>query len=102
MTPLPHPEYRSAEAAAAAGGVDSPGAAPDLSAVPEPDPQQQQQRQPQHSDQQQLQQERYITLIASTRIPQQPGCPSVFCLRIPQLPGYFTGTGGGRYLGVLF
>lgn len=34
-----------------------------------------------------------ITLIGSTRVPQEAGFPQRFRLRIPKLPMYFTGTG---------
>jgi hypothetical protein len=58
--------------------------------------QQQQQPSQQPSQQQQQQQQRglgVITLVASTKLPQRPGCPQAFRLRVPRLPGYFTGTG---------
>eukprot|EP00877_Chromochloris_zofingiensis_P002856 jgi/Chrzof1/12571/UNPLg00524.t1 len=35
----------------------------------------------------------YITLVASTRVPQKPGRPSRFRIQIPHISGYFTGTG---------
>jgi hypothetical protein len=35
----------------------------------------------------------HIVLVASTQLPQAPGSPSTFCLKIPKLKGYFTGTG---------
>lgn len=37
--------------------------------------------------------EEEVTLVASTRVPQAEGSPSRFLLRLPRLPGYFTGAG---------
>ena len=34
-----------------------------------------------------------LTLVGSTALPQAPGMPSKFTLRVPKRPGYFTGTG---------
>lgn len=93
LAALPHPEYNSPPNSEVSGAAD--------------DQQQQQQQQvaslsasqQQEQDQQQQQQAHssagggYIELVASTKLPQAAGCPSTFCLKIPKLPGYFTGTG---------
>lgn len=36
---------------------------------------------------------KFITLVASTRLPQLPGSPAALRVRIPKLDAYFTGTG---------
>lgn len=90
LASLPHPEYSSPRLSEE--GSDQPAAA---IAAADSTPQQQQQEQTAADDKQQQQQrsERYITLIASTRVAQAPGCPGAFRMRIPKLQGYFTGTG---------
>ena len=40
--------------------------------------------------------EEWLTVVASTREPQQPGFPQRFVLRIPKRPLHFTGTGALR------
>jgi hypothetical protein len=94
LTLLPHPEYSSPRLSE--DGSEQPSTAEVDSSA--------QQQQQQHAEakqqraeaeglQQQQRSERYITLIASTRVPQAAGCPSTFRMRIPKLQGYFTGTG---------
>jgi len=92
LAALPHPEYNS-----------PPGS---ISGADEQQQQQEQQQQPQQQqeqqsnapqDQQQQQQllssHGHIVLVASTKVPQADGSPATFRLKIPKLPGYFTGTG---------
>uniref|UniRef100_A0A383WI31 pyridoxal kinase n=1 Tax=Tetradesmus obliquus TaxID=3088 RepID=A0A383WI31_TETOB len=93
LASLPHPEYSSPRLSEEVSG--QPAAA---IAAAHSTPQQQQQEQTAANDEHQQQQqqqrsERYITLIASTRVAQAPGCPAAFRMRIPKLQGYFTGTG---------
>ncbi|KAF8060301.1 hypothetical protein HT031_004836 [Scenedesmus sp. PABB004] len=109
MAPLPRPEYSSSRSSsndasgASGGGASQPQPSePQQQLQQQPDPQQQQP----DPEQEQQQEEQgapapprrgsgrgVITLLASTRLPQAPGRPSAFRLRIPQLSGYYTGTG---------
>lgn len=72
LEPLPHPENSSPPGSVAGAEEHQPS-------------QQEPQQQQQHS--------KHIVLAASTKLPQAPGCPSTFCLKIPKRAGYFTGTG---------
>jgi hypothetical protein len=84
LTSLPHPEYSGPRLSEQ--GTQQPAAAAT-------DSLQQQQPEAAADEQQQEDSQRYITLIASTRMPQAAGCPATFRMRIPKLQGYFTGTG---------
>jgi hypothetical protein len=95
LTSLPHPEYSSPKVSEEGSEGTATAAAADSAEQQQQqrDIEQQQEKQEQQQQKQEQRSERYITLIASTRVPQAAGCPSTFRMRIPKLQGYFTGTG---------